>query len=85
MIRLTTVEPRPDYALLLTFSDGTCGVYDFAPIVAAGTDMTAPLADPAFFARYFIELGALTWPDGFDLSAATLRDAGTLERVRTVA
>ncbi|MDE2156697.1 MAG: DUF2442 domain-containing protein [Xanthomonadaceae bacterium] len=32
-----------------------------------------PLADPTFFARYFIELGALTWPNGFDLSAESLR------------
>ena len=34
--------------------------------------MTKPLRDPAFFARHFIELGALVWPNGFDLSAASL-------------
>jgi hypothetical protein len=34
--------------------------------------MTAPLADPVFFGRHFIELGALAWPNGFDLSAASL-------------
>ncbi|MGD9583290.1 MAG: hypothetical protein AB7V26_06425 [Lysobacterales bacterium] len=34
--------------------------------------MTAPLGDPDFFARCFIEAGALAWPNGFDLSAESL-------------
>ena len=73
MIKLKAVESKGEYRLLLHFSDGTAGVYDFAPFVEAATEMTAPLADPAFFARYFIELGALAWPNGFDLSAESLR------------
>ena len=73
MIKLKAVESKGDYRLLLRFSDGTAGVYDFAPFVEAATEMTVPLADPAFFARYFIELGALAWPNGFDLSAESLR------------
>lgn len=73
MIKLKSVESKGDYRLLLRFSDGTAGVYDFAPFVDAATEMTAPLADPAFFGRYFIELGALAWPNGFDLSAESLR------------
>jgi hypothetical protein len=28
--------------------------------------MLKPLLDPAYFARAFIEMGALTWPNGFD-------------------
>ena len=34
--------------------------------------MTARLRDPAFFARYFIEAGALACPNGFYLSAESL-------------
>ena len=34
--------------------------------------MTRPLADPAYFARAFIEAGALAWPNGFELSADAL-------------
>jgi hypothetical protein len=30
------------------------------------------VSDPQFFSRYFIELGALAWPNGFDLSAESL-------------
>ncbi len=34
--------------------------------------MTAPLRDPGFFSRHFIEAGVLAWPNGFDLSASSL-------------
>ncbi len=69
MNKLKAVEWEGEYHLLLRFFDGNAGVYDFAPFVEASTEMTAPLADPAFFAQHFIELGALVWPTGFDSSA----------------
>lgn len=72
MIKLIAVEPKSGTQLLLRFSDGAWGLFDFAPFIAANTLMTAPLADPAFFSRYFIEAGALAWPNGFDLSAGSL-------------
>lgn len=88
MIKLIAVEPRQGYELRLSFSDETSGGYDFAPLIAARAEMTAPLADPGFFARHFIELGALAWPNGFDLSAASLqaklRDDGKLRPARKV-
>ena len=43
-----------------------------------------PLKDATFFARVFVELGALTWPNGFDLDPIALHDrmaaAGELTR-----
>jgi Protein of unknown function (DUF2442) len=84
MIKLVAVEPREAYRLHLRFSDGAWGVFDFATFIAADTVMTKPLADGAFFGRYFIEAGALAWPNGFDLSAESLYrrldDAGDLHR-----
>jgi hypothetical protein len=84
MIKLIAVEPKGGTLLLLSFSDGTSGIFDFAPFIVAKTEMTAPLAEPAFFARYFIEAGALAWPNGFDLSAGSLherlRQSGDLQR-----
>lgn len=56
-----------------TFSDGMAGEYDFSSIVAGGGPMTEPLREPAFFARGFIEDGALTWPNGFDVAPGWLR------------
>jgi hypothetical protein len=72
MIKLIAVEPKGTYKLLLRFSDGAWGVYDFAHYAEAGTLMTEPLRDAGYFGRYFIELGALAWPNGFDLSAEAL-------------
>jgi hypothetical protein len=34
--------------------------------------MVRPLKDPAFFADFFLELGALCWRNGFELSGASL-------------
>lgn len=84
MIKLIAVEPKGERRLLLRFSDGAWGVCDFTPFVDAGTEMTEPLRDPVFFARVYIELGALAWPNGFDLSAESLHrrlgEAGALRR-----
>lgn len=72
MIKLIAVEPKEQYQLLLRFSDGAQGVFDFSGFVDAGTEMTEPLRDPTYFARHFIELGALAWPNGLDFSAGSL-------------
>jgi hypothetical protein len=72
MIKLIAIEPRGANRLHLRFADGASGVYDFSSFIEAGNEMTAPLADPTYFARCFIELGALAWPNGFDLSAESL-------------
>lgn len=84
MIKLTAIEKKEGTQLLLRFSDGAWGIYDFAPFIEAATQMTTPLSDPAFFASCFIEAGALAWPNGFDLSAGSLyrrlQDVGALHR-----
>lgn len=84
MIKLIAIEKSEGTQLLLRFSDGAWGTYDFAPFVEAATEMTIPLHDPPFFARCFIEAGALAWPNGFDLSAGSLyrrlQESGALHR-----
>ena len=72
MIKLVAIEPKSASTLLLRFSDGAWGEFDLGPFIAANTEMTGPLADPVFFRRCFIEVGALAWPNGFDLSAESL-------------
>lgn len=73
MIKLTAVEDRGGYRLRLSFSDGSWGIHDFTHFIQTRTPMTVPLADADYFARHFIEMGALCWPNGFDLSAASLQ------------
>lgn len=72
MIKLVAIEPKGEARLLLRFSDGASGIHDFSHYLEAGTEVTLPLRDPQFFARHFIEAGALAWPNGFDLSAESL-------------
>lgn len=83
MISLISAEHVGNCEIRLGFSDKTGGVLDLRVLVDAGTSMTEPLRDPAYFKRFFIEAGALAWPNGFDLSARSLqsrlREAGRLE------
>lgn len=70
MIKLVSIRPPGATALDLTFNDGSSGRWS-APLIARDTELTRPLADPAYFARAFFEAGALAWPKGLELSART--------------
>lgn len=74
MIDVVSVKCVGGFRLRVGFSDGSAGVHDFSPTVARNGEMVVPLKDPAFFARVFVELGALAWPNGFDLDPIALHD-----------
>ena len=82
MIKLIAIAVQGPSQLSLTFSDGSHGLWSAADLIARDTVLTRPLADPTYFARAFIEAGALAWPNGLELSAwnlqAELREDGTL-------
>src|SRR3954447_2071420 len=85
MVDVVSVKPLGGYRLRVAFSDGSVGEHDFSSTAARDGEMVKPLKDPAFFGRVFVELGALTWPNGFDLDPINLymqmRDAGELTQV----
>ena len=85
MISLTQIAVTGPASLLLTFSDGSSGDWSAQDVLSHDTVLTRPLADPAYFARAFIEGGdGLAWPNGLELSARalhrTLREQGKLVR-----
>jgi hypothetical protein len=84
MIKVTKLKHLGGYRLHATFSDGTAGEHDFSALVAETGPMVAPLRDRAYFARVFLEDGAPTWPNGFDMCPGWLRSeieaTGALER-----
>ncbi|TMJ18170.1 MAG: DUF2442 domain-containing protein [Alphaproteobacteria bacterium] len=84
MIELIAIEIAGERALDLAFSDGSRGRWEADAVLARDTVLTRPLQDPAYFARAFIEAGALAWPNGLEFSAvslhATLAEAGALIR-----
>jgi hypothetical protein len=83
LIKVATVQALPGHRLALMFSDGAHATADLSALIARGNSMVAPLADDAYFARVFLEAGAPTWPNGFDLAPwalhADLKAAGALE------
>ena len=72
MMKLVSIRPAGATARDLSFSDGAAGRWSADALIARDTDLTRPLADPAYFRRAFIEAGALCWPNGLELSAPGL-------------
>jgi hypothetical protein len=85
MVDVLRVKALDGHRLWLRFSDGNEGIRDFGDLLASGGTMVQPLQAPDYFARAFVEMGAVTWPNGFDLDPINLymelRDAGALTRV----
>ena len=69
MIKLVSIRPAGEAALELVFSDGSSGRWSAKDLIARDTDLTGALSDADYFARAFIEAGALAWPNGLELSA----------------
>jgi hypothetical protein len=84
MIKLVGLTVAGPDRLSLSFSDGSSGEWCGVGLIGRDTVMTRPLADPAYFGRAFIEAGALAWPNGLELSAASLHrrlsESGALRR-----
>ena len=84
IIKILEIEKIGSFRLRLYFSDGTEGERDFTDVIAERGTMIEPLKNRKYFARVFLELGALTWPNGFDLDSIALHDemmrAGALRR-----
>jgi Protein of unknown function (DUF2442) len=72
LVDISAVEVRSEHRLRLTFADGTTGEVDFGRREWGG--VLAPLGDPAFFARVYVdrEAGTIAWPGGLDLAPEPL-------------
>ena len=85
MIDVINIRRLGDYRLEISFSDGTVGARDFSEVLDQTGEMVGPLKDPTYFARVFIDDGALTWPNGYDWDPIALHDdmkaAGLLRRI----
>jgi hypothetical protein len=84
LVDVLRLRPLERYRLWLRFTDGSEGVRDLSDVITQGGPMVEPLRDPSYFARAFVEAGAPTWRNGFDLDPINLyvglRDAGSLTR-----
>ena len=60
------VNPEPDCCLFVRFQDGLSGRVRFRPEELTGA--LAPLREPQFFNRVFIDHGAVAWPGDIDMA-----------------
>ena len=84
MIEVIGIDRLGAFRLEVRFSDSSFGEHDFAGMVAEPGPMLEPLRDASYFDRVFLEFGAPTWPNGFDIAPEWLRremaNAGELRR-----
>jgi hypothetical protein len=83
-VDVMSVKALPQHRIWVSFSDGAEGEADLSLDIQAGGSMVEPLKNEAYFARVFVERGAPTWPNGYDIDPIALyveiRDAGRLRR-----
>jgi hypothetical protein len=60
------VVPEPNYRLFVRFKDGVAGHVKLEREQLTGA--LAPLLDPQFFYRVYIDYGAVAWPGEIDLA-----------------
>jgi len=82
LVAPTAVEVIGEHKLRVTFKDGLIGDIDFAGRQWRG--VSAPLADPAFFAEVCINpaIRTVAWPNGFDMAPETLYERASEHPVR---
>ena len=73
LAKVTRLERQSVFRLRVRFNDGSEGVHDFTALVHEPGPMLEPLRNDAYFGRVFLEFGAPTWPNGFDIAPEWLR------------
>ena len=74
MIKLIQARYQGEFQVSLRFSDGKEGVFDGRELLKRSGSLLEPLRDEAYFKRVFIDAGALSWPNGLELSPVRLHE-----------
>ena len=72
MIKIIQVQYRQQKILRLYFSDNSYGDYDLQSVCDRQTELVIPLNDEQYFKQFFLELGALCWRNGLELSPCNI-------------
>ena len=80
--KLKTLRSNGDFRIAFTYEDGLVVELDFSDHLARRSGpMVEPLHDERFFSQAYIDHGALTWPNGYDVCPDVLRvwaEAGSI-------
>lgn len=75
MIKVLNARLTAPFTLEIDFSDHTQGVFDAnAYLSSRAGPLLDKLRDAAYFERFFIDAGALCWPNGLELSPAKIHE-----------
>ena len=74
MIKLIEARYQGEFQVSLRFSDGKESVFDGRELLKRSGPLLEPLRDEAYFKHLFIDAGALSWPNGLELSSARLHE-----------
>lgn len=75
MIKVLHARLTAPFMLEIDFSDHTQGVFDAGAYLSARVGpLLDALREPGYFGRFFIDAGALCWPDGLEISPARLHE-----------
>ena len=74
--RACALQVLPDCQLYVVFNDGLNGVVDVSALVnSPDPGIFSALRDPSFFARAYLDFGAVAWPNGADLAPESMYKA----------
>ena len=71
-------EYRGEFRIHVAFNDGVESTIDFSQWLSG--PVFAPLKDPEYFERFFIEGGTVGWPNGADIAPETLYERAKSSR-----
>lgn len=72
MIKIIQAHYLGDFQISLTFSSGEEGIFEGHALLKRDGSLLDPLRMEAYFKRFFIDAGALSWPNGLELSPARI-------------
>lgn len=82
--QLESLRYNGDFRIVFFYDDGLVAELKFGPYVERLHGPVAePLQDERFFAQAYIDNGALTWPNGYDICPDVLRFWSEQGRVRS--
>jgi hypothetical protein len=72
MIKIIKATHLTKKIIQLEFSDHSWGEYDLQPLIDKQSELVIPLQNETYFSEFFLELGALCWKNGLELSAGSI-------------
>jgi len=75
VMKVSSARQITPFVLAVDFSDQTQGKWDAGTYLSSHAGpLLNPLREAAYFQRFFIDAGALCWPNGLELSPARIHE-----------